>query len=84
MKSLAVLLLLAGCAAGLEERAMTCKPPDSDECVRLQELLDRRIQRREARLDCPRGTVAYEDGLTRGCVSRDELWRFMSRGGSGW
>lgn len=81
MKPLATLLILSGCATeSLEQRAMTCEPPEDEKCIQLRELADRRAERNQ-NPSCPPNYIVYiDDWGNISCVTREDFdrWRIWN------
>jgi len=74
--------LLASCETfsskgpSLDERAMMCKPVQSEECVALRKRADRQAVLRN-RPKCPSNYVLYRDFKGERCVSEREISRML-------
>ncbi len=71
-----VLLVVGSChATSLDERAIMCKPVDSEECVSLRKQADRLAAIKDRRITgtCPPSYVVYKDHKGTRCVSEREV-----------
>jgi len=91
MKILPVVLTAVGfygCAYSghIEDRALSCKPHESEECVKLRERADRwaEEQREKESERCPEGFILFKDNFGSRCVTEKEarewirgIWQIM-------